>query len=312
MSVSALERHLLTFFQRGYGQLTSSGSAALITALIAVDTPKGAEVIMPAICCPAVLFAIQLAGFTPVIADVSLNDFAINIETVEPLITDKTYAIVAVHNFGYPCDICALSTWAKKNELILIEDACLAMGTFYQDKPLGSFGDISIVSFGYDKMINAGYGGMLLTDSSVYAEKASQHLAENNFFSFDLSSPAYMAIKAGVAKLTENLSIRLSNTQLCKDLLNPDIVEQLPNSEGIAFWRYPVLVKHSRDELIKAAEKDKIIIPTHYKSLHYFYTGVFRDKSHYFSEHVINLFVRPSTPKKQLITTIKFINDFYS
>jgi perosamine synthetase len=309
---SQLNQQLTTLTHRKFASLTSSGSTAIIIALNSANLEKGTEVIMPAICCPAVLCAIQWAGFIPVLADINFNDFSLDALSVAKVITPKTSAIVAVHNYGHYCQIDSLVSIAKQHNLLLIEDACLAMGGSYQKMPLGSFGDISIVSFGYDKIVTANYGGAILTNDATIYENAERLIKSNDFFNFDNKrNTEIVSITEQVNSLSETLASRKTNVNLCRAMLtNTQILQPKISDEGI-YWRYPVLIPNKRQELIEAASKHGIIIASHYKSLAVFFTGVYCPNAENFSERVINLFIRPATPKTQLTQTINFINGFY-
>ncbi|MCO4798663.1 MAG: DegT/DnrJ/EryC1/StrS family aminotransferase [Colwelliaceae bacterium] len=311
VKIETLALQLSHLTQRKYVLPTSSGTSALITALRSANIPLGAEVIMPAICCPAVLCAIQWAGFTPVLADINLNDFSLDTDSVEKVISAQTAAIIAVHNYGHYCQISSLIHLAKQHNLLLIEDACLAMGGTFQGKPLGSFGDISIISFGYDKIVNANYGGALLTNNSEIAVNADKIIAQNDFFKFSHEKTAELAsIYTQLTDLPKAIIARQTNVKICQERLSNAIKKPNLTADGI-YWRYPALVNGRRTELIHEAEKEGIIIPVHYKSLHYFFTGLTRTNAELFSENVINLFIRPDTEVKKLNRTINFINEFY-
>ena len=291
--------------------LTSSGSAALITALKASNIPLNSEVIIPSICCPAVLFAIQWSGYIPVLSDINLDNYSLGVSEVEEQLTSQTKAILAVHNYGHYCQIDKLIELCRKYNLLLIEDACLAMGGTYKNKPLGSYGDISIVSFGYDKIIDCHYGGALLTNNNQYFESAQNFINTNPFFAFNEGLNHQSIILNKLNNIEHSIKKRQENSELCDRLLKSEQCIKLPFKEDILYWRYPVLVKKNRDSLIKFALKSDIILPTHYKSLHQFSTGLFRERAQYVSEHIINIFIRPDTPKEQIIKTINLINEFY-
>jgi len=305
-----LTKQLALNLNRKHTVMTSSGSTALITALLAAKIPKGSDVIMPAICCPAVLFAIQLAGFTPILADVSLNDFCMNVTQVKSALTNNTKAIVAVHGYGHYCQIDELEAYAKKNSIILIEDACLAMGATFKGKPLGSFGDISIISFGYDKTINCNYGGLLATNNHSLYQNAINTINQNDFFTFSPSEAQLDELNLKLSQLPSAILKRIENTKLCNNLLKNENLIKLPQSEDIVYWRYPLLILNNRDELVKAAQSRDITITTHYKSLDQLTTGVYLKNAQYISEHIVNIFIRPETPQKQLLDIIKFINEY--
>jgi len=307
--LSKLTSSLSKNLDREHLVMTSSGSSALITALLASKVPKGSDVIMPAICCPAVLFAIQLAGFTPVLADVSLDDYSMNVPQVKSAITENTTAIIAVHSYGHYCQIDELEIYAKHNNLILIEDACLAMGGTYKGKPLGSFGDISIISFGYDKTINCNYGGLLTTNNHSYYSNALNTINNNEFFAFTPSESQINELDIKLSQLVSSISKRQENTRTCHTLLQNENIIKLPYNDDITYWRYPLLIKNNRDELVKKAQSQGITITTHYKSLAQLTTGVYLENSHYISEHIVNIFIRPETPQNQLLNIINFINE---
>lgn len=307
--LSELNSSLSKNLSREHLLMTSSGSAALITALLASKIPKGSDVIMPAICCPAVLFAIQLAGFTPVLADVSLDDYCMNVPQVEAVKTENTVAIVAVHSYGHYCKIDELEIYAKQNSLVLIEDACLAMGGTYKGKPLGSFGDISIISFGYDKTINCNYGGLLTTNNHTFYSNALNIINNNEFFAFTPSQSQINELNVKLSQLVSFISKRQKNTKTCHSLLKNKNIKKLPYNDDITYWRYPLLIKNNRDELVKKAQSHGITITTHYKSLAQLSTGVHLENAHYISEHIVNIFIRPETPQSQLLNIINFINE---
>jgi len=293
--------------------LTSSGSAALITALHAGNIPLGSEVIMPSICCPAVLFAIQFAGYSPVLADICLDDLCMNAKQAQAVLTAKTKAIVAVHSFGHYCQIDTLESLAKQHKLLLIEDACLAMGGTFKGKPLGSFGDISIMSFGYDKIINVDYGGALVTNNAVIFAQAQDFLHKNQFLQFSPNKSTLNKLIYKLEKLDSFINKRRDNTKYCLNKLNNNHSIQFPEINDVLYWRLPLLVKKHRDELVKQASKKNIIITTHYKSLSQLSTGADDNlpNAQYVSDHIINIFIRPETNQKQLDEIINFINEFY-
>ncbi|SCC90880.1 hypothetical protein SCG7109_BC_00040 [Chlamydiales bacterium SCGC AG-110-M15] len=182
MLTNKLEKSLSEYAQRKFCLMTRSGTAALITALQSFELPPDAEVIMPAITCPVVLSAIMIAGFKPVLADISLDNFCMGPDEAQAVITKKTKAIIAIHAFGKPCLIEQLSEFAQSHQLFLIEDTCLAFGATLNHKPLGSFGDITVFSFGHDKILDVGGGGALLCNALKFQHNAREFLNKNSFF----------------------------------------------------------------------------------------------------------------------------------
>lgn len=307
---SGLEPVMHSLTGRKYIVPVKSGSAALICALKSANIAEGSDVVMPAICCPAVLFAIQMAGYNPVLADVSLDNLCMNLAQIETAITNNCKAIVAVHAYGHYCEISEIERFAKDKNLFLIEDACLTMGGNYRQRRLGSFGDASIFSFGYDKIVNCGKGGVLVTDSDDLFQNASQFINENAFFRFDMTDEEWCDLFQKFSNLEKTFEVRKRNARMCCEQLNGAIVRLLSNNDDVVYWRYPALYNANRNELIESARQKKIIITAHYKSLSHFITGCRLSNADYVSEHIINLFVRPETPTAQLQETIGFINSF--
>ncbi|WP_448213113.1 DegT/DnrJ/EryC1/StrS family aminotransferase [Colwellia sp. MEBiC06753] len=289
--------------------LTSSGSAALITALKSTNIPLGSEVIMPAICCPAVLFAIQMAGFTVVLADVSLDDFSMNVPQVEAVFTENTKAIVAVHGYGHYCQIGKLAEYCQQNNLVLVEDACLAMGGSYQGKKLGSFGDVSIMSFGYDKVLACQYGGAVLTNNPMIMASAKQFLSNNQFFNYKDCDKSLIALDKELKQLSSYVSKRREHARLCHEKLTNNNLVKPQFDDEVLFWRYPLLINGDRDNFIKKAQSNDLLLTCHYKSLQMLKTEGFLKNAQQVSDQVINIFVRPETSQTQILATIAFINE---
>lgn len=124
----SLGAQLVALIGSAHALPTRSGSAAIVAALNCAELSPHAEVIMPAICCPAVFSSIAFAGFTPRLADVDLSDLCSGPAEIEAQISPRTAAIIAVHSYGRRCAIEEISSLAKDRGLLLIEDACLALG----------------------------------------------------------------------------------------------------------------------------------------------------------------------------------------
>jgi dTDP-4-amino-4,6-dideoxygalactose transaminase len=137
--------------------LCGSGSLALELALRACGVGPGDEVIIPAFCCSAVVPPIQALGAVPVLADVGA-ELNLTVETVDQAITKKTRAVIVAHLFGNPAEIDSITELARAKNIRVIDDAAQALGATLDGRPLGSFGDAGILSFGKEK-ICFGLGG---------------------------------------------------------------------------------------------------------------------------------------------------------
>lgn len=162
--VRELEERMAMLTNRKYGIAVCNGSVALDAALLALDLPKGSEVIMPSFTIISCVAAIVRAGCFPVLVDSDPLTWNMDVDQIEMKISSRTRAIMAVHLYGLPVDMEPLLVLAKKNNLLLIEDTAEAIGQTCNDRPCGSFGDISCLSFYPNKHVTTGEGGMILCD----------------------------------------------------------------------------------------------------------------------------------------------------
>ncbi|SKC35043.1 CDP-6-deoxy-D-xylo-4-hexulose-3-dehydrase [[Eubacterium] yurii] len=161
------------YMQKKYCLLTTSGSSANLLALTALTSPllgkrklkKGDEVITVAAGFPTTINPIIQNGLIPVFVDVELGTYNIKVDELEKALSDKTRAIMIAHTLGNPFNLEAVTAFAKKNKLFVVEDCCDAVGSLYNGKMVGTFGDIATVSFYPAHHITMGEGGAVLTDN---------------------------------------------------------------------------------------------------------------------------------------------------
>ena len=121
----------------------SNGTVALHLALESLGITKGDEVLVADLTFAASVNSIIYTGATPVLIDIETDTWNIDLKKAEEKITAKTKAIMPVHLYGHPCDMDKIVTFAKKHNLLIIEDCAEALGSFYKGKPVGIFGDVS-------------------------------------------------------------------------------------------------------------------------------------------------------------------------
>ncbi len=148
----------------------SSGTAALLLALMALGVGPGDEVITTPLTFAATANVVLFVGARPVFADIDPMTLNLDPEAVERRITARTRAILLVHLYGNPCEMEAFQELAERYGLALIEDAAHAPGALYQGKPVGSFG-IGCFSFYATKNITTGEGGMITTGDPRLARR---------------------------------------------------------------------------------------------------------------------------------------------
>ncbi|MFP5227069.1 MAG: DegT/DnrJ/EryC1/StrS family aminotransferase [Acidobacteriota bacterium] len=149
----------------------SSGTAGLHLALLALGVGAGDEVIVPSFTFVAVANAVRYVGATPVFADIDAETLNLDPRGVESAITSRTRAMIVVHTFGRPADLSALMEIAERYRLVLIEDACEAIGAEIDGRRAGSFGDVGVFAFYPNKQITTGEGGMVVTGRKDVARR---------------------------------------------------------------------------------------------------------------------------------------------
>jgi dTDP-4-amino-4,6-dideoxygalactose transaminase len=165
---------LASAFGKKYFILTSRGTTAIYSALRA-QTKPGDEVILPAMVCPDVLYAIFYARLKPILCDIRADDYTIDLASMRQHSSERTRAIIAIHLFGQPCRIDEICEFARQRNIAVLEDVAQSVGTVYKGKPTGTLGDITILSFGETKIINGGGGGAILTDDAHVTKRISLH-----------------------------------------------------------------------------------------------------------------------------------------
>lgn len=159
-----LEKTITEVFGCQYAHLTSSGTAALTTAMSALNIGAGDEVIMPSFTFVASFEAVLSVGAVPVLVDVD-ETLTLSPAAVRAAITPKTKCVMPVHMCGSMADLDALKTICTEHNLILLEDACQSIGGTYKGKALGTIGHAGTFSFDFVKTITCGEGGVVMTNS---------------------------------------------------------------------------------------------------------------------------------------------------
>ena len=155
-----------------YAVALANGTVALDLALKALGIGAGDEVIVTSRTFLASVSSIVNAGAVPVFADVDLDSQNFTAETIKPVLTPRTKALICVHLAGWPCDMDPIMALANEHGLKVIEDCAQAHGAYYKGRPVGSIGHIGAWSFCQDKiMTTGGEGGMVTTnDRQLWAD----------------------------------------------------------------------------------------------------------------------------------------------
>ncbi|QCX00108.1 DegT/DnrJ/EryC1/StrS family aminotransferase [Aggregatimonas sangjinii] len=169
-----LEKAFSERMQVKHTQLVSSGTAALTVALASAGIGAGDEVIMPTFTFVASFESILALGAVPILVDID-DTLTLNPSAVEEAITSRTKVVMPVHMCGSMADLKALKAICDKYDLLLLEDACQAIGGTFEGKPLGSYGDLGCFSFDYVKTITCGEGGAIISNNENYIKNADYY-----------------------------------------------------------------------------------------------------------------------------------------
>lgn len=172
--VEKLEKSFAEYHGVEHAIAVANGTATLHLALLVLGIGPGDEVIVPAFSYVATANVVELVGATCVFADVEERSFNIDISKIEEKISQRTKAIIPVHEFGLACDIDKICALAARHNIHVIEDAACALGAMINGKLVGSFGILGSFSLHPRKSITSGEGGMLLTNDAHLARKLRQ------------------------------------------------------------------------------------------------------------------------------------------
>ena len=161
--------HIKEFTGSKYAVLAPNGTLGLFLGFLALDLPRGSEIIIPNFTFFASASSAIFAGLKPVFVDVDSDTMNINVSKIEELITSNTSAIMPVHIYGHSANMDKIMAIAEHYKLKVIEDAAQAYGVRYKEQHCGTFGDVSMISFFADKTITMGEGAVVLTQhESLY------------------------------------------------------------------------------------------------------------------------------------------------
>lgn len=166
------EKEFAEYIGTKYGIATNSGTSGLYLAYYALGLKKGDEVVVPSHTFIATVSTAMHLGLKPIFVDVDPETFTMDPDDVKKKMTKKTRAIVPVHLYGHPVDMEPIMELADEHNLHVVEDAAQAHGSLYNNRKVGSMGDIGVFSFFPSKIMTvAGDGGMVVTNNEELGEK---------------------------------------------------------------------------------------------------------------------------------------------
>lgn len=237
-----LEKELSNYLNVKNVKLFCNGHMALYTALKSLNL-KG-EVITTPFSFASTTHAIVQNGLTPVFCDINRDDYTIDADKIESLITDKTCAIVPVHVYGNICNVDKIEQIAKKHNLKVIYDAAHAFGVKYRDESILNYGDISMLSFHATKVFNTIEGGALVYSDSNYSDKFEQL---KNFGIIDEENVNYVG-----------MNCKMNEFQAAMGLCNLRHIDSEIKKRKIIVERYRKNLKNIKGIKLNIIQKDVI------------------------------------------------------
>jgi len=240
-----LEHAIQSRFEVNHAQLLSSGTAAVSLALASAGIGAGDEVIMPCFTFVASFEAIIMLGATPIIVEID-DTLTLDIDAVKAAVTPKTKAIMPVHMCGSMANLNALKVICDAHNLILIEDACQAIGGTYDGKALGTIGDLGCFSFDFVKTVTCGEGGVVISNNKKYytnADHYSDHGHDHEGSDRGAETHPFLGYNFRVSEL--NAAVGLAQFRRLDDFIAIQkkhytiIRNELSNIEGLTFRTVP-------------------------------------------------------------------------
>lgn len=181
-SIALLER----LSGRGHVQLVGRAASGIWAVLKALGA-EGRPILLPANTCYIVLWAALEAGCSPRLVDVDPTSGCLSLETLHRFEEELPAAIIPCHLYGNPAPVSAITRWARARGIVVIEDAALALGGVADGRPAGSWGDVSVYSFGLGKIVDVELGGAVLTDDPALDSEVARLLEDAPMWSARLS-----------------------------------------------------------------------------------------------------------------------------
>jgi len=294
------ENDFSQYLNRKHAIAVNSATAGLHLALEAIGISEGDIVITTVYTFTATAEVIRYLGATPVFVDIDPKTKNIDVNLLKKEITnhkDNVKAIIPVHFAGLACNMEEILTIAKKNNIIVIEDAAHALPTTYQGKLIGSFGDITVFSFYATKTLATGEGGMVVTNNDQWATRIKtmrlhginrdvfdRYSSEKPSWYYEVIAPGYkynltdIASALGIHQLKRLNEMRDRRASIAKryltELSHLSIEMPFEHTKEIHSWHLFTIeiindrLKASRDSLISEITKKGIGLSVHFIPLH--------------------------------------------
>jgi dTDP-4-amino-4,6-dideoxygalactose transaminase len=334
------------FFEEKFGFkkvfLTTSCTDALELSALLLDLKEGDEVIVPSYTFVSTVNPFILRGAKIVFADSLADNPNVDPDQIENLINPKTRAIVVMHYAGMICQMDKIMALANKHNLVVIEDAALALDSYYREKPAGSFGHMSTFSFHVTKNITCGEGGMLVINDERFIKRAEiireKGTNRNAFFRGEVDKYGWVDI--GSSFLPSDILAGVLYGQLMEmDLIQKKrlaiweqysaglkllsesrkvIISSCPDGHKINASIFYLVCKdlYERTTLIQFMKSKEIVTSFHYQALHKspFYQSIQKlslPKAEFYSDTLLRLPLYPDLKQDEVEKIVSAVAEFY-
>ncbi len=298
--VKLFEKKISNYTGSNYSIATNSGTSALHLSLVSLGVNSNHEILLPSLTYIATANAVKYCGATPNFLDIEEENYGVCPKKLKQYLTKTTYkkrgkiynkfskkqikVLIVVHLYGISSKIDELKDICKKNKIYLLEDAAEAVGTFFQGKHLGTFGDLGILSFNGNKTITTGSGGMVITNNKKLARKIyhlstqakknskQEHFYDEVGFNYRMSNIS-AAVGCGQIDNIKNIlkKKRKMHSRFSK-FFNNKVIEVVkePKSCKSNYWLIIGLLKNFKQKnyLIKKLREKGIVARSVWRPLH--------------------------------------------
>jgi len=268
-SVFKFEEEFAKYTGTKFAISVSSGNAALQLSLIGLGIKQDSKVITTTNSFIASANCIKMVGAEPILCDIHSDDGNMNIKTTD----EKPDAIIPVHIYGNPCDFNAIKEVSEQNEVPIIEDACQAHGAIYDQKKVGTLGDVGCFSFYPTKNMTVGGDGGMATTNNEELKNKIESLRDNGRktrvehdklgFTMRLNTISAAIGRIQLRLLDEYNHRRREIAKLYKNELGEDyFLKENPNGKSVY---HQIIFKHEkRDDIVSHLKKNNIGVGLHY------------------------------------------------
>ena len=303
----------------------NSGTAALNLALSLFDL-KNKEVLIPSLTFVSTAHAVILNGAKPIFVDVNPETLCLDEKQIQNSITKNTKAIIPVHFAGFPCNLTAIRSICKKNNLYLIEDAAHAIGSTFNNKKIGAHGDAVCFSFHPVKNLAMPTGGAITINHKNHKKFRKQlesrrwcGISDRNNVDYDVHELGWnyymneFSAAIGLVqlkKLNEMLKTRKRIAKFYDREIN--LENKIPYSIDCSYHLYWILVEN-RKQFRKKLANEGIETGTHYKPVHHM--SYYKNKkplpiTEKISNEIVTIPIHPNLTDNQLSKIVHFVNKF--